>query len=119
MKVNILGTDCKIIKKKYEDYPRFKENSIDGEFLPFENKIVVCDMHTFPSFDFYSEKAIKRMENETLRHELLHAFLCLSGLSSSASMYGGAWCENEEMVDWFALQIPKIYKVYEELGILE
>ena len=28
------------------------------------------------------------------------------------------WAKNEEMVDWFALQLPKIIKVYKELKCL-
>lgn len=42
-----------------------------------------------------------------------------SGLSDSSNQYGGAWAKNEEMVDWFAIQSPKIFKVYSELGIID
>lgn len=28
----------------------------------------------------------------------------------------GAWAMNEEMVDWFAMQLPKIIKSFEQLG---
>ena len=54
-----------------------------------------------------------------LRHEIIHAFLNESGLSDSSNQYAGAWAKNEEMVDWFAIQSPKIFKVYLELGLLE
>lgn len=46
-------------------------------------------------------------------------FLNESGLSDSSNQYAGAWAKNEEMVDWFAIQSPKIFKVYLELGLLE
>ena len=29
-----------------------------------------------------------------------------------------AWAKNEEMVDWFAIQFPKIYAVYQQLGVM-
>lgn len=39
------------------------------------------------------------------RHEIIHAFLVESGLDSHSS-----WATNEEMVDYFARQLEKIYK---------
>ena len=59
-----------------------------------------------------------RSINITIRHEVLHAFLAESGLLSSG-VYNNGWAENEEMIDWFACQAPKIYKVYKELEVLE
>jgi hypothetical protein len=56
--------------------------------------------------------------NETLRHEIVHAFFNESGLRESTNHFEGAWCKNEELVDWIAIQFPKIHKVYAELGIL-
>lgn len=38
-----------------------------------------------------------------MRHELIHAFLGESGLRSDSE-----WAENEEMVDYFAIQFEKI-----------
>ena len=57
-------------------------------------------------------------EEETLRHEIVHAFLNESGLMDSTFAYDGGWSKNEEMVDWLAIQIPKIHKVFEEAGCL-
>ena len=45
-----------------------------------------------------------------IRHELIHAFLFESGLDAAS------WAMNEEMVDWFALQAPKLMKAFEEAG---
>ena len=55
---------------------------------------------------------------ETLRHEIIHAFLNESGLRYDAKESFGPWTQNEEMIDWFAIQSPKIFKVYEELKLL-
>lgn len=65
------------------------------------------------------EKAQEAYRKKTLRHEIMHAFLNESGLSDDSNRFDGAWAKNEEMVDWFAIQSPKIFKVFVELGILE
>ena len=55
--------------------------------------------------------------NKVLRHEIVHAFLFESGMSNN-SCGVKSWATNEEMVDWFAIQSPKIFKIYQELEIL-
>lgn len=59
-----------------------------------------------------------RLQKITLRHELIHAFLFESGLSSSTLQYEGGWATNEEMIDWIATQWVKINKVFEKLEVL-
>jgi hypothetical protein len=39
-----------------------------------------------------------------------------SGLNGSANAVD-CWARNEEMVDWFALQMPKLVKTFCELGV--
>ena len=51
----------------------------------------------------------------TLRHEIVHAFLGESGLSANSNETD-AWARNEEMVDWIAIQGPKIWKAWKEVG---
>lgn len=48
-----------------------------------------------------------------MRHEIIHAFLQESGLGEQNS-----WDE-EQMIDWLALQFPKILKVFKQLGVEE
>lgn len=55
---------------------------------------------------------------EYLAFEIIHAFLYESGLDVN-SLSGGAWAKNEEMVDWMAIQMPKIYQAYQEAEALE
>ena len=56
---------------------------------------------------------------KTLRHEIIHAFLNESGLHFNTQVVvdGNGWATNEEMVDWIAIQFPKIAIIYDELGI--
>lgn len=56
-------------------------------------------------------------QKRVLRHEIIHAYLMESGLDSSALPVDN-WAANEEMVDWFARQSPKIFKTFKELKLL-
>ena len=60
----------------------------------------------------------KRLQDKSLRHEIVHAFLAESGLQSNFE-HCQEFGHEETMVDWIAIQFPKIAKVYEKLGILE
>lgn len=68
-------------------------------------------------FVFNDEEEKDSYAKSCLRHEIVHAFLNESGLKESASKCD-IWSKNEEMVDWIAIQFPKILKVYEQLKIL-
>lgn len=118
MTVNILGQPYEIIRKAYTDEPAFERRSIDGYQNGFTHQIVVCDMHTHPAWKDEDEATIQECHKQTLRHEIAHAFFDESGLADSALRYDLAWCKNEELVDWIALQGPKIYKAWEEAGVL-
>ena len=118
MKVNILGTEYTILIKKYDEEETFERNSFAGYCDGYAKQIVICDMHTYKGWEHEPEQSIQAVQKETIRHEIIHAFFNESGLMNSAFAYDGAWSRNEEMVDWLAIQIPKIYKVFEEVGCL-
>lgn len=54
--------------------------------------------------------------NKVVRHEIVHAFLMESGLMQSTNQgdVGGAF--DEQNVDWFAIQGPKIYEAWRSVG---
>ena len=117
-KINILGTEYTF--KIGDDHSEcFK--GCDGFILYRQKLIVISDMSTYQINKDYTDKDIflKRSQNHALRHEILHAFFYESGLWDAAGKYSEAWPINEEMVDWFSIQSPKIFKLYEELDILE
>ena len=60
-----------------------------------------------------SKKALDLQEKKNFRHEIIHAFLCESGLAENST-----WAQEEEMVDWFAKQAPKLIKAWKEAGAL-
>lgn len=118
MKVNILGTEYEIQKLKYDEDETFDRNSWAGYCDGYAKKIVVCDMSTYKGWEHEGAITVEQAEKESMRHEIIHAFSNESGLKDCAFSYDGAWAKNEEMIDWLAEQIPKIYKVFEEAGCL-
>lgn len=115
--VSILGTDYKILHKDYKEEPYFGRNNCDGYCDSTDKVIVVGNMNTFSGWENEREEYCKKVEKEILRHEIIHAFLNESGLSSSSLIYEKGWAKNEEMVDFFAIQFTKIAKAFYELNI--
>ena len=86
--VNILGTKYNVFVSTPEQTPNLRTN--DGFIAPEKKMIVLCkynvDLH----------------QKHVLIHELVHAFLYESGLDNES------WGNNEEIVDWIALQLLKM-----------
>lgn len=116
--VNILGTEYTIETRKVSEDDFMEKNHYAGYCAEEKKLIIIADMTEKPYFDDMDEYEIEAYRKRTLRHELLHAFLNESGLSDNASVPSGSWAKHEEMIDWFAIQSPKIFKVYKELDIL-
>ncbi|MGL5915730.1 MAG: hypothetical protein ACRCZG_05670 [Culicoidibacterales bacterium] len=107
MTVNVLGTDYSI--KYMED----KENKI----FPRQEIQGMCEFHSKEIFIRKQEQTLEVMrkielfEHAVLRHEIVHAFMYESGLDSS-------WARNEELIDWIALQVPKMEKAMKSVHSL-
>ena len=118
MKIDILGTEYRIETHKVSEDSFMEEKSLAG-YCGEENKlIVVADMSEEKYFAGMDEKEQETYRKKTLRHEIIHAFLNESGLSDSSNQFDGAWAKNEEMVDWFAIQAPKIFSAFKKMNIL-
>lgn len=118
-KINVLGTEYRIETHKVSEDSYLEEKGLAGYCAECSKVIVVADMSEEKYFPYMDETEKEAYRKRTLRHEIMHAFLNESGLSDSSNQYGGAWAKNEEMVDWFAIQSPKIFEVYLELGIID
>ena len=116
--INILGTEYRIETHKVSEDSYLEENKLSGYCGEEEKLIVIADMTEEKYFTGMDEKAQASYRKRVLRHEIMHAFLNESGLSDSSNRFDGAWTKNEEMVDWFAIQSPKIFEVYLELGLV-
>lgn len=63
--------------------------------------------------DVMAVENIEEFKKKVLRHEIIHAFFGESGLRSCSE-----YAEDEELVDWIAIQFPKILKAFEQVGAL-
>lgn len=109
MKVNILGTEYEIIMDALkEEYPKLKKCT---GYTDFSIKQIVIsklerDEMTITDLEWFRRKV--------LRHELIHAFLYESGLAENSD-----YAENEEMVDWIAMQFEKMLEIFTKLKIIK
>lgn len=107
--VSILGTTYTIQELSVAEDISLKD--CDGYCDKTDKRIVIakkeadCDLGDF-----------EQHRKKTMRHEVLHAFFNESGLAENFEnkRYGIP----ETLVDWFAIQSPKIYKTFAELDIL-
>lgn len=106
MVVNILGTKYSVFTSNDSEEPRL--TGYTGFCDDTVKEICLQDFTALTS-DPHDKKDLKSMSNKVLRHEIVHAFLFESGLTENSD-----WAQNEELVDWIAIQGPKIYKAWQE-----
>ena len=111
-KVNILGTEYALVRYKAECAPKLDE--CDGYCDTSVKLIVVEDYEPDPK----SKNDLEDYAKQVMRHEIIHALMFESGLDSNGIVFDGAWPRNEEMIDWFAIQSPKIFKAFKDVGCL-
>lgn len=117
MKVSILGTEYTI--KVIEPTEDMQKNGYVGLCSGNDSVITVVDFSKMAEFKDATEKELRNVRAETLRHEITHAFFNESGLKESACVFDGPWVKNEELVDWLAIQGPKIMRAWKEAGCLD
>ena len=103
--VNILGTEYTIKRKK------FSSEDCDG-YCDNTNKVIVVRKDNYNNVGNF-EWLMKKQ----LRHEIIHAFLSESGLQSNFE-HSQRFGHEETMVDWIAIQFPKMLEVFKKLDIL-
>lgn len=108
MKVNILGVPYSIVPIKKGDK---RYNHCDGYCDETENTIGVKEYAQ--SGDVMYKADLKKQRKKVIRHEIIHAFLHESGLAENSE-----WASTEEMVDFFAIQFPKMQEAFEKAGAL-
>lgn len=112
MKVDVLGAEYSVTVTN------------DGKEPRLTNKDGFCDETTHEIFiedyagskvdnDIDSKRNLKLQTKKVIRHEIIHAFLFESGLAENSP-----WAQNEELVDWIAMQGLKIYKAWQEADAL-
>ena len=107
--IDVLGTNYTVLKTSESECIPLTE--CDGFCDQYSKEIVVDTMEKAKN-DVMCVRDLKEFQNKVLRHEIIHAFIGESGLRTSSS-----WAENEEIVDWFAIQFHKIASAFRELDI--
>jgi len=109
VKISILGTEYEIdLVKNHND--KALDNS-DGYCDSSVKQIVVDDMSESVGH-VGVKKDLNQYRKKVVRHEVIHAFLYESGLAENS------WGENEEIVDWIAVQFPKMLAAFREVDAL-
>ena len=108
MKVNVLGTeyDVEILSQRDESMDVLESVGYTDCSV---KKIRVFDVTK--NTDLSQQEDREKYQNLILRHELIHAFLYESGIGFGMQFH------NEELVDWLAMQFPKMTEVFDEMGI--
>lgn len=103
--VNILGTEYKVIMEP------FKDKDIDGycDYTSREIRIRDDNVNEVGDFD--------ELMRKQLRHEIIHAFLAESGLQSNYEHYK-QFGHEETIVDWVAIQFPKMIKAFQSVNAI-
>ena len=110
-KVNILGTEYKVLFREEKDKPKLKhcDGYIDHSIKDIVVGIFEKDEMSVDDLESYSKKV--------LRHEIVHGFLYESGLWNNSGNVE-VWGQSEEITDWIAIQFPKMLKAFNEVGAL-
>ena len=109
MILNILGTNYTLETKTEEEMPILSE--CDGYCDTSTKRIYIKDFNKNKE-DNNSLQDLNYYANKVARHEIIHAFLFESGLSVNSE---NGWAVNEEMIDWIAIQLPKMFEVIANL----
>lgn len=109
--VPVLGVPYSIYEGTTIDFPDLCD--CDGYCDTTIKQIIVSDM-TESTGRPGAKADLEHYKRKVIRHELTHAALFESGLSNNSS-----WAENEEVVDWIAIQFPKLVDLFEQAGCNE
>ena len=125
-KIDILGTTYEIILVHVSQNPdniyskMLSRRDYAAYCSPHEHKIIVGDFTDktyFPGYDNNTDEVLVDAYKEVLRHEIIHAFFACSGLKNN-SHPTSSFATDEELVDFIAIQSPKIFKVFNECNLL-
>ena len=105
IKINVLGTEYVV------EFKELNDEDIDGFCDNTQKLIVIRSDNENKVGDF------KYLQKKQLRHEIIHAFMSESGLQCNWQ-HIEQFRHDETTIDWFAIQSPKIFRVFAELKLL-
>ena len=108
-RVDILGTEYDVISSNPDEDSKLKD--ADG-YCDWTVRQIVIDLHN--DSDSNTVGDINMYNDKVLRHEVIHAYLHESGLGEAATFDDEHF---EQLVDWIAIQYPKLAKTFAELQV--
>lgn len=111
VKVNILGAEWKIIFESADKSPRYEKFNGWCDMSVRECHVGIRQPNE------YTQKDMDSFCKMIARHEIIHAFIYESGILTSSDVYDGKWAKEESMIDWIAVQSPKIFEVFNIVGV--
>jgi hypothetical protein len=111
-KVDVLGSTYFVEIVPYTKYPVLFGKAL-GWCDFHAKKIVVLDMATVEIEDELNTQSPDKATNRIFRHELVHAFFYESGLDEQSD-----FARDEILVDFLAMQIPKMVRIFSKLDLL-
>jgi len=109
MKINILGTEYEIKHMTEDEYPKLKHCGASGLCELYSKQLIISKGILDP--DPSNVENIQQFQNKVIRHEIIHAFFFESGLVD--------YCNDEKLVDYLAIQVPKMLKVFQDADVME
>jgi hypothetical protein len=118
--VTILGIKYTVEVRNPNDDSQLAKGP-DGYTDVNSKKIILANLYDTTAYHYISQypESILGKYKHVFRHEITHAFLHECGLGSCSGKTNLPWAINEEMVDWISIQAPKLYKIWEKLGLLD
>lgn len=102
--INVLGTEYEFI---VDD--SIASQGVDGICKGYDKQIIVRSKENMLCPDD-SERIKNIRYKEVIRHEIIHAYFDESGLDE--------YSNNEQLVEWIAVQFPKMMKTFVEVDCL-
>lgn len=110
MKINVLGTEYTLTVCGESEDSRLA--GFDG-LTDETTKELLVESYEKDRDDPACKKNLQVQINKVKRHEIIHAFLFESGLAENSE-----WAQNEEMIDFFAIQFPKLLEAFKAADAL-
>ncbi len=109
--INILGSEWTVVRINRGEEKRLEYK--DG-FCDLSVKQIYINWYQKDESDLDQQMNVDVHNRTVLRHEIVHAFLLESGLGDNWKH--DTFGHDETIVDWIAMQGPKLYKAWKEAG---
>ena len=108
MKIDVLGVEYEILTMSEDKFPKLKTLNANGLAELYDKKLIINERSCKPTEETYDN--LEAYARKVIRHEIVHAFFHESGLMD--------YSNDEMLVDWMALQLPKVLKAFKEADCL-